>query len=263
MKYLYILLLAAFPAIALAQSTEIENKKDIEKKETNFFTKNIEYQVKAQFSIGGSSPLGLPREIRSIESYNPGLQLGLEANATKWLTDDHKWGVRVGLRFEEKGMKTTADVKDYKTRIFYDGTELNGYYNGKVKTNVSNTYLTVPVSAVYKINDNWNLYGGLYFSALIDNTFDGYVYEGVFRKDLPNGDRIFFEGDDRAEYDFSDEVRKFQWGTEIGAEVKLNKHFKLFGDVSYGFNGVLNSDFDAISFSMHNIYLNLGFGYQF
>ena len=36
--------------------------------------------------------MGMPREIRKIESYNPTLALGLEANATKWVSEDRKWG---------------------------------------------------------------------------------------------------------------------------------------------------------------------------
>lgn len=229
-----------------------------------FFTKNMDYQVRAHFSIGGSSPLGLPEEIRSIESYNPGLQLGLEANATKWLTEDKQWGIRLGLRFESKGMTTKADVKNYRTEIIGDGGErIKGYFTGGVKTKVRNTYLTVPVNVVYSINDNWNIYGGVYVSALIDKTFDGYVYDGYLRQNTPTGEKMLFEGDNTAPYDFSKEVRKFQWGTQVGAEWKMNNHFFLLGEVSYGFNGVLNKDFDAISFSMHNIYLNLGFGYQF
>jgi len=263
MKKTIYTIVMSLSAIALVNAQEIQAKNENTNQFKEFFTQNIDYQVRAHFSIGGSAPLGLPREIRRIDSYNPGLQLGLEANATKWLTQDKQWGLRLGLRFENKGMKTEANVTDYLTQINYEGAEIRGYYTGQVETNVKNTYLTVPVTAVYKINDNWNIYGGLYLSALIDKRFDGYVSDGEFRKNTPIGEKISFLDGSKADYDFSDEVRKFQWGTQVGAEWKMNKHFFLLGELSYGFNGVLNSDFDAISFSMHNIYLNLGFGYQF
>lgn len=230
---------------------------------SNFFSQNMEYQVRAHFSIGGTSPLGLPKEIRSIESYNPTLQLGLEANATKWISDDSKWGVRVGLRFESKGMKTKADVKGYLTEIIQDNQKVRGYYTGKVQTTVKNTYITFPISAVYKVSSKWDVYGGLYFSGLIDKTFEGYVSDGYLRQNVPNGTKINFEEGARADYDFSSEVNRFQWGTQLGGEWKMNDHFRLFADATYGFNPVLNKDFQSISFSMHNIYLNLGFGYKF
>ena len=51
----------------------------------NSYLVGLEYEVKAGLSIGGTSPLPLPKEIRSIDSYNPGLQIAIEGNVTKWL----------------------------------------------------------------------------------------------------------------------------------------------------------------------------------
>ena len=52
-----------------------------------------EYEVRAGISIGGSSPLPLPAEIRSIDSYNPTLAIMLEGNAIKWFGAEKKWGL--------------------------------------------------------------------------------------------------------------------------------------------------------------------------
>lgn len=247
--------------VFLTIATSAQAQERVEDKNSNFFNTNMDYGVQAHFSIGGSSPLGFPNTIRKIDSFNPGFKFGLEANATKWV--DEKWGVRVGLRFEEKGMKTKAKVKNYLTEIVKDNSKVRGYYTGSVETNVSNTYLTVPVLAVYKLTDDWNLYGGLYFSSLLDNTFDGYVSDGYLRQDTPTGTKVTFEDGSQAAYDFSENVRKFQWGTQLGAEWKMNKHFKLLSDVTYGFNNIFEKDFSSIDFNMHNIYLNVGFGYRF
>ena len=43
----------------------------------------LEYEVKAGLSIGGTAPIPLPKEIRSIDSYNPTLQVAIEGNVTK------------------------------------------------------------------------------------------------------------------------------------------------------------------------------------
>ena len=234
-----------------------------EKTEKSFFKDNMDYQLRAYFGIGGSTPLGLPSEIKKIESYNPGLQLGLEANATKWLEENAKWGVRVGVAVEERGMKTKASVKQYLTRIIQGNEQIQGYFTGMVQTKVNNTYVNIPISAVYKLSKKWNLYGGFSFAFAIDKQFTGYVSDGYLRKDTPVGPKINFDKNGKAAYDFSDEINTFQWGANFGAEWKMNKHFKLFPQISYDFNGVLNKDFDAISFSLHNIYLDLGFAYQF
>ena len=62
------------------------------------------YGIKAGFSIGGTSPLPLPKEIRKIDSYAPGIAISIEGNATKWF--DPKWGMTVGVRLENKNMCT-------------------------------------------------------------------------------------------------------------------------------------------------------------
>lgn len=249
--------------IALLSYFQVSYSQDLNTTKEHFFNKNIDYQVRTQFSIGGTAPLGIPREIRKIQSYNPTLQLGVEANATKWFSNQKDFGLRIGVRFEGQGMKTRARVKDYRTEINYNGALVKGHFTGKVKTNIRNTYITLPVLAVYNLNSNFNLYGGVYFSGLIDKTFNGKVSDGYLRQGDPTGQKILFDNEKTADYDFSEEVRRFQWGTQVGGEYKMNDHFRLFADMTYGFNGVMKSDFDAISFSMHNIHLNLGFGYKF
>lgn len=260
-KYIYSFL---FVFLCIAGTAHAQSNHTLEnQKKQHFFNSDIEYSLRAHFSIGGSSPMGFPIEIRKIESYNPTLQLGLEANATKWLTDQKDWALRLGLSVEGKGMSTKARVKNYFTEIIQDKSRIQGYYTGLVQTDVSNTYLTIPISAVYTLSDRWNLYGGLFASAAIDKQFDGYVSEGYLRQGSPVGTKITFEEESTAAYDFSDELRTFQWGMQAGAEWELQKSFTLFTDLSYGFNNIFNKDFKAISFSMHNLYLNLGFGYTF
>lgn len=259
--YIFIFILSGFTGLAHAQ--ENQTSAGAEGESSNFFTTNIDYSVGAHFSIGGAAPLGLPRSIRHIRGYDPKLQLGLEAKATKWI--DKNWGIRAGISFEGKGMTTKAEVKDYRTEIIQDDESLRGYFTGRVKTVVKNSYLTIPISAVYKLTDRWNLYGGFHFSYLVDKQFDGRVKNGHFREDTPVGTKLTFNEDsDGAPYDFSDNLQKFQWGLQIGTEWYLkNQHFYLFPELTFGINGIFPSDFDALSFSMHNIYLNMGFGYQF
>lgn len=232
-------------------------------KETGFFTTGMEYQIQAYFSIGGSAPLGLPKEIREVKKYNPGLQLGLEANATKWFSPASPWGLRLGVGVQGRGMKTEARVKTYYTKIIQNHSYVNGYYTGNVETDVENVYLNIPVSVVYRLSSKWNVYAGLYASILLNGEFSGYVSHGYLRQGTPVGPKIIFSDGSRAAYDFSDNVNRFQWGANIGAEWEMNPHFKLLANFNYGINGLLDNDFEAISFSMHNIYLDLGFAYVF
>ena len=75
--------------------------------------------------------------------------------------------------------------------------------------------------------------------------------------------KIIFEGENIATYDFSNELRKFQWGAQIGGEWKAYKHLTVHADLTWGLNDIFNNNFKTITFSMYPIYLNFGFGYAF
>ena len=184
--------------------------------------KGLEYSVKAGVNIGGTSPLPLPREIRSI------------------------------------------DVKSYKMEIIGNGGErLSGYWTGGVQTKVKNSFFSIPVLALYRLNDRVEFSAGPYVSFLTNGDFYGYVYDGYLREIDPTGVKVEFTGENRATYDFSSEQRKVHWGLQAGAEWKAFKHLIVFGDLTWGLNDLFVKDFQTISFAMYPIYLNAGFGYFF
>jgi hypothetical protein len=223
-----------------------------------------EYSLKAGFSIGGTAPLPLPEEIRSIDSYNPGMALSLEGNATKWFDEQKRWGLSVALRMESKRMTTRATVKNYGMRIINtNGGELAGLWTGGVKTKVRNSYLTIPVSANYRISKRWKVTLGPYISYLMEGDFSGHVYDGHLRTPDETGSRVNFTGESIATYDFSNDLRRFAWGLQAGTEWRAFKHLNVYADLTWGLNDIFQSDFKTITFAMYPIYLNLGFGYSF
>lgn len=223
-----------------------------------------EYEIKAGLSIGGTSPLPLPEEIRTIDKYSPNIAISIEGNATKWFDDAKKWGVTLGVRLENKNMTTEATVKNYGMSIINtNGGELVGLWTGGVKTKVKNSYLTIPVLADYQLSKRWKLVAGPYFSYLIDGDFSGHVFEGHLRTPDQTGSRVNFTGESIATYDFSNDLRKFQWGLQLGGEWKAFKHLNVYADLTWGLNDIFKKDFKTISFAMYPIYLNVGFGYAF
>lgn len=224
----------------------------------------LDYTFKAGVNIGGTSPLPLPKEIRDIESYSPRLAITLEGNITKWLDIQKKWGISLGIRLDSKDMTTEAAVKNYGMEIFNEiGGKVEGLWTGGVKTKVKMSLLTIPVLANYKISNRWKLVAGPYFSYMMDGDFSGHVYEGHLRSPDATGDRVNFTGDNIATYDFSDNLRNFQWGLQVGGEWKAYKHLNVHADLTWGLNDIFKKDFTTISFAMYPIYLNIGFGYAF
>ena len=142
----------------------------------------LDYEFKAGVNIGGTSPLPLPKEIRSLDSYSPGLAITIEGNATKWVDAAQKWGISLGVRLDSKDMTTRATVKNYGMAIFNEvGGKVEGLWTGGVKTKVKMSYITIPLLANYKINNRWKVVAGPYFSYMMDGDFSGEVYEGHLR----------------------------------------------------------------------------------
>lgn len=226
--------------------------------------RGLEYEVKAGINIGGTSPIPLPEEIRKINGYNPLINFAIEGNAIKWFGKEQKWGIIFGIRLENKGMETKANVKNYSMEIIGDGGErLSGNWTGMVKTKVRNSYLSVPILAAYKVGPRIRLSAGVYVSYLLTGDFSGHVYEGYLRKGDPTGTKVDFNGDNVGPYDFSNDLRNFQWGLQAGVDWRAFKHLNVFGDLTWGLNDIFKKDFQTITFAMYPIYLNVGFGYAF
>ena len=85
----------------------------------------------------------------------------------------------------------------------------------------------------------------------------------IFAEDDPTGPKVEFTDGKIATYDFSDDLRHFQWGLQVGAGWRAFKHLNVYADLTWGLNDIFKSDFNTITFAMYPIYLNIGFGYAF
>ena len=231
--YPYIFSLLACIGIALPGYSQVDRNETLIRSALH----GLEYEIKAGFSIGGTAPLPLPVEIRSIDGYNPTLAISIGGEVT---------------------------VKNYNMEILGQGGErISGVWTGGVKTKVHTAGLTIPLMATYKLSNRWNIKAGPYFSYLLSREFSGHVYEGYLREDDPTGPKVEFTDGKIATYDFSDDLRHFQWGLQVGAGWRAFKHLNVYADLTWGLNDIFKSDFNTITFAMYPIYLNIGFGYAF
>lgn len=253
-------ILAALAIIAFGvQDMSAEVKFD----KVKHFFKSLEYDVNAGTNIGGSSPIPLPVEIREINSYSPELNLQIGASARKWFGTNKKWGAGLGIRFETKGMKTLATVKNYGMELIDNGKILKGRWTGKVQTKYHSQQLVIPITAFYRLSNRVVLNAGPYLAYAFRNDFNGYVSDGYLREGDPTGNKVVFSGDARASYDFGDELRDFQWGMQLGVSVKVYKHLHVNANLEWGCNDIFQSSFKTVSFDLYPVYLNVGFGYVF
>ena len=223
--YPYLFSLLACIGIALPGYSQVDRNKTLIRSALH----GLEYEIKAGFSIGGTAPFPLPVEIRSIDGYNPTLAISIGGEVTKWFAVQNKLGVIVGLRLENKAMTTNATVKNYGMEILGQGGErISGVWTGGVKTKVHTAGLTIPLMATYKLNNRWNIKAGPYFSYILSREFSGHVYDGYLREDNPTGPKVEFTDNKVATYDFSNDLRHFQWGLQAGAGWRAFKHLNIY-----------------------------------
>ena len=228
---------------------------------TPSFWNAILFTAGAGFQIGGTAPLPMPRSIRKIESFNPLLCLSLDLQARKFIDNAARWSVSLGLRFEQKGMKTDASVKGYHMEMTADdGGYMEGDWTGRVKTHVRNSYLTMPILVHYRISDRWSVHTGPYVSLLLDGDFDGEAYDGYLRHNDPTGEKAYVT---HATYNFGNNLRRWNWGVQVGTSCFVLPYLEATAQLSWGVNNVFKKDFNSISFPLYPIYARIGLNFIF
>ena len=123
----YIFSLLACLVIALPGYSQVDRNETLIRSALH----GLEYEIKAGFSIGGTAPLPLPVEIRSIDGYNPTLAISIGGEVTKWFAVQNKLGVIVGLRLENKAMRKNQRSLDRRSQNqsphFRTDNSSNGY----------------------------------------------------------------------------------------------------------------------------------------
>ncbi len=228
---------------------------------TDIFS-NLRYQARLGYNIGGTAPIGMPATIRSLDKFKPKANLLLGLDAYKPLTD--KWGIIAGFHYENKGMETDARVKNYHMEMRYGDQVIAGMFTGNVVTKVEEWMLTLPIQATYDVSRNVRLKAGPYFSYVMSNDFSGYAYDGYLREGDPTGQKVELGHDEgeRGDYDFTDHLRHWQFGVDVGADWYFSKHVGAYADISWGLSAVFQKDFKTIEQKMYPIFGSVGLIYK-
>ena len=253
MKKTIIIAIVALMAAAVAQAQTIFHKGILA---------DVEYGARIGYNIGGSAPLSMPASIRKLNKIplTPNIAFGI--NAEKPLTND--FGLMVGLRFENKGMSTDCTVKNYKMEMVKGGEKLGGVFTGKVVTKATEWMFTLPIQATYHYK-KVTFKAGPFVSYLTGREFYGWAYDGYLRVDDPTGAKVMLgtSADERGEYDFSSDMRRWHVGIDVGVDWAFSKRFGAYADVTCGFHGIHKSDFKTIEQTLVPIYGTIGVTYAF
>ena len=223
---------------------------------------DLRYQVRLGYNIGGTSPVGMPAEIRSLDKFKPKANLLLGLDAYKPLSG--KWGLIAGFHYENKGMETDARVKNYHMEMRYGDQVIEGMFTGNVVTKVEEWMLTLPIQAAYDVAPGVRLKAGPYFSYVMSNDFSGYAYDGYLREGDPTGQKVELGHDEgeRGDYDFTENLRHWQFGVDVGADWYFSKRVGVYADLAWGLTAVFQKDFKTISQKLYPLYGSVGVIYK-
>lgn len=223
---------------------------------------NLKYQARLGYNLGGIAPVGMPATIRSLDSYTPKATFTIGLDAYKPLAG--RWGIMAGIHFENKGMKTDAKVKNYRMEMRQGGESISGVFTGNVVTDAAEHMLTLPLQATFDLGKKVRLKFGPYFSYVMSANFSGYAYDGYLREGNPTGSKVELghnEGE-RGDYDFSDQLRKWQFGLDLGADWYFSHRVGAYAGLTWGLSGAFKKDFKTIEQTMYPIFGTVGVTYK-
>ena len=223
---------------------------------------SLQLRIRAGYSIGATTPIPLPETIRSIDGYRltPSFMVGFDA----MLPLKGKWGVALGLHFENKGMEGDVTTKAYHMELVKGDSRIEGLFTGHVKQKVTQWMLTIPLQATLQLGRKVTLKGGPYVSVLLSSDFSGIASDGYLRQGDPTGAKILMgsKEDEWASYDFSDEMRRMQFGIGIGADWQVYRRLGVSADLNWGLTGIFPGDFKTVEQSLYPIYCTIGIFYR-
>ena len=207
---------------------------------------NLTYYARLGYNLGGTAPVGMPATIRSLEKFTPKANGTIALDAYKPLNG--RWGLIAGFHME----------------IRQGGETLEGMFTGNVVTDVDMWMVTMPLQATYDLG-KVRLKAGPFLSYLLSSNFSGYAYDGHLRVGDPTGTRVDLgtEEASRGTYDFSDDLRKLQFGVDVGADWQFSRRYGAYADLSWGLIGAFKRDFKTIEQTLYPIFGTIGLVYKF
>lgn len=227
---------------------------------------SLTHKIVVGYHIGGTMPVPLPEEVRSISSYWPQFTPQLGYNLSYQVGE--QWALETGITLDWKGMGVRDKVKYMYTDVMMDGERTIGYFTGKNETEVKIAYVTIPVRIAYDLTPTWRIRGGGFFSYRNSSEFSGTVWDGSIRKLVNEGDELVnaklinIPNKGEATFDFGKEMRNFDMGVSVGFEHEFPGRFGIYGDLTYSLTPIFPSDFKGINMKMRNVYFVIGASYR-
>jgi len=207
--------------------------------------------------MGGAIPFPLadiPDGANGTPKLNPSLGLGIEyALATKW---------SIGLEISYHQLAFSANADVISQPFYFNNHQYILYFSGHTKTDVELRIVEFPVMAVYNLNQRWSLMMGLYYSRILEGSFNTMGTNGVLSANKADTDANHV-GSASPSYNFNDNLDKWDAGLLIGYRYNIINRLYFWSNFNVGFNSIFTREFDNIDYEMYQLRLNVGASFSF
>lgn len=226
------------------------------------FFDDLNYFARIGYSVGGTIPTSIPRTVRELSEYNLQANFTLAVDVQKPL--GKRWGVMLGLHYENRGMGADVRVKSQYMHMIQGGESLEGLFTGHAEVTADQNLITIPIEVTYEISSKVRVRLGPTISYVFTQDFHGQAYDGYLRVDDPTGAKVEVGTDDltRGHYDFSDDLRDLQVAALLGFDWQFAGHWGAYTELSWGLNAAFRSHFKTIKQTLYPIYGTIGCIYK-
>ncbi|MBN1598880.1 MAG: outer membrane beta-barrel protein [Bacteroidales bacterium] len=207
--------------------------------------------------VGGAIPFpfsDIPEDAGGTPKPYPTLGLGVNYEFNE------EWSLSLECNYHLIAFSAKATVRSQPINND-DGTTVL-YFTGETKADVELRQVEFPLSANYKVGENWYVIFGGYYSRILEGTFYTEGKNGVLSNDRNITDNAILPGTAPTQYDFNDKIDKWDAGIMIGYRYNISQKLFFWAKFHVGFKSIFQKDFKNIDYEMYQLRLSAGISYK-
>lgn len=203
--------------------------------------------------MGGAVPFPLsdiPDGAKGTPKINPSLGFGVGFNLSE------KWDLGLELNYHILAFSASADVRSQP--FYFNNSQSIVYFSGHTETDAELRFIEFPLVAVYSLSPSWSFNPGIYYSRILEGSFETNGSKGVTSDNKSFTDSATLPGPASPSYSFNDFIDKWDAGLLLGFRYNLNHKLFFWSRINIGFKSIFRKDFDNIDYEMYQVRFSAG-----
>jgi long-subunit fatty acid transport protein len=203
--------------------------------------------------LGGAVPFPLsdiPHGSKGTPKLSPNIGIGTGYQ----LTD--KWAIDAEVSYHILAFSASADV--ISQPFYSDDHTTTLYFSGHTKADVELRFVEFPLAASYAINSTWTVSSGVYYSSILEGSFNTEGTNGVISPDKNITDNATLPGIANTTYNFDENLDNWDTGLLLGCRYGLSHKVAIRTRMQFGFKSIFKKNFSNIDYDMYQVRADVG-----